>query len=235
MPDGVPGEVILVVDESLELIWLLFWRARGEGPDSAPGWWDDEYQCPAQLMADRASGRVHWCWVRQRESMIETGGSLLGGEAPALHTALVAGSPALAGGALPGVGFPMQPENLEARMLVRSFRTLEWVGEGPEPLTHRPWLEWIRENIFRLEPRWRPMLWPALSGGRTRMTVSGEPVGFRLLGDDDERDPPGDPTKGVGLATLVVRNVEPAICDCPLERIGRGLPHLEGCPRAKGQ
>jgi hypothetical protein len=208
VPDGVPDEVILVVDETRELIWLLFWRMSGEGPvEGEPGWWDDEYQRPAQILADCAEGRASWCWVRQRESMIEEGDSLLDSDARALREAQVAGSPALAGGALPGVGYAFQPESLDVRMAARSFRTIEWVGDGPEPEKHRPWVEWIREKIFRLEPRWRPIRWPVITGGRARLFV-------------------GD--------TLVGTAPPAGLCHCPLERLGRGLPHLDECPRAKG-
>lgn len=104
-------------------------------------------------------------------------------------------------------GYPMKVESIDVRMKVRAIKTLRWTGQGREPARRRPWVEWVRENIFQLAPRWRPFTWDEM------VREIGWPASL----------PPPTP----------VPSRPPSVCTCPLGR-PVGLPHLAGCPRGGG-
>lgn len=118
-------------------------------------------------------------------------------------------------------GYPMKVESLDVKMQVRRIKTLRWIGQGPEPARRRPWVEWVRERVFRLAPRWRPLTWDEMVGeiGWPKSLPPPTPVPARTT-----------PARPFTVAGHLAPE-KPGICTCPLGR-PVGLPHRPGCPRA---
>lgn len=139
-------------------------------------------------------------------------------------------------------GFPLKVESLDARMTFRTFTRWEWIGPGAPPMKHghphrTEWVEWVRERVFGLEPRWRDTwgfdVWKTVvKASKARLPLAYSPPDERIR--SAAMDPTGPGRDGLGTYGLAFHSLqaerELTECACPLGR-PLGLPHVDECPR----
>jgi glyoxylase-like metal-dependent hydrolase (beta-lactamase superfamily II) len=146
---------------------------------------------PLDLLAEAASTLQGWAAVAEAafrdgrdiaaaldEALTQPAPCLMCAETPVWRFYSVMTEPLLK----PCEGFSLKVEVLEPLMRVQTYSWPgpEYVGLGPAPKKHRPWLEWIRTKIFSLPPRFIPAeIW-------RRFPINDWTTSWKALGEEDD-------------------------------------------------